>query len=73
MRGVSYWPGDKMSPPEILFGTNDGRLICLNAKTGKPIPGFGKEGELNLRIGVADNYPDAMYTVSSTPVIHKIW
>ena len=71
MRGVSYWPGDKLSPAEILFGTSDGRLICLNAKTGKPVPGFGKEGELNLKTGVADKYPDALYSVSSTPIIHR--
>lgn len=71
MRGVSYWPGDKASPAEIFFGTSDGRLICLNAKTGKPIPGFSKEGELNLKLGVADKYPDALYSVSSTPIIHK--
>ncbi len=71
MRGVSYWPGDKMSPSEILFGTSDGRLICLNAKTGQPVPGFAKEGELDLRPGVADKFPGAMYTVSSTPIVFK--
>jgi len=71
MRGVSYWPGDKLSPAEILFGTSDGRLICLNAKTGKPVPGFGIQGELNLKTGVADKYPDALYSVSSTPIIHR--
>lgn len=41
MRGVEYWPGDTSTPPEILFGTTDGKLVALNAKTGKPIPGLG--------------------------------
>src|ERR1700739_781964 len=26
-RGIAYWPGDKAYAPEILFGTNDGKLV----------------------------------------------
>ena len=59
-RGVSYWPGNANDAPRILFGTLDGRLIALNAKTGAPVPGFGTEGEVNLRRGVADNFSDAV-------------
>ena len=40
-RGVAYWPGDSREPPRILFGTGDGRLIALSARTGLPVPGFG--------------------------------
>ncbi|HLK22383.1 MAG TPA: pyrroloquinoline quinone-dependent dehydrogenase [Bryobacteraceae bacterium] len=70
-RGVAYWPGDKSTPPRILFGTLDARLIALNAKTGKPIPGFGKEGEVNLRAGVGDKFPDSIYGVTSPPAIYR--
>jgi len=70
-RGVSYWPGDKQTPPRILFGTGDGRLIALDAKTGAPAAGFGDNGVVNLRIGVADNYPRASYAVSSPPAIYR--
>ncbi len=35
MRGISYWPGDAQTAPRIIFGTNDGWLIFLDAKTGK--------------------------------------
>lgn len=70
-RGVAYWPGDKGTPPRILYGTLDGRLIALNAKTGKPIPGFGKEGEVNLRAGVGDQFPDSIYGVTSPPAIYR--
>src|ERR1700676_1107462 len=59
LRGVTYWQGDKDSPPEILAGTSDGRLIALNAKTGKLVPGFGKEGVVDLRPGVIDKFPNA--------------
>src|SRR5690349_17585690 len=71
MRGIAYWPGDKQLPPQIVFGTTDGWLISLNAKTGKPSPGFGSEGALNLRIGVADAFPDRAYGLSSPPAIYR--
>ena len=65
LRGVTYWAGDKDSPPQILAGTSDGRLIALNAKTGKLVPGFGNEGVVDLRPGVADKFPNA-------PVSHEL-
>jgi glucose dehydrogenase len=72
LRGVSYWPGDKQAPPRILFGTSDGRLTALDAKTGKPAPGFGDNGTVNLRIGVADNLPSTVaYSITSPPAIYK--
>ena len=38
-RGVEYWPGDKNTPPQIIFTANGG-LMSLDAKTGKPNPKF---------------------------------
>ncbi|MBV9265051.1 MAG: PQQ-binding-like beta-propeller repeat protein, partial [Acidobacteriaceae bacterium] len=70
-RGVSYWPGDKQSPAEVIFGTTDGRLIALNAKTGKPVPGFGNEGAVSMKDGVMNGYPNATYGLNSPPVIYK--
>jgi glucose dehydrogenase len=69
-RGVAYWPGDRQSPARILFGTLDGRLLALNAQTGEKIPGFGNEGEVNLKEGVADGFPDAIYAETSPPAIY---
>jgi glucose dehydrogenase len=71
LRGVSYWPGDNGTPPEILAGTSDGRLIALNAKTGKPAPGFADEGTLNLRAGVTEKFPNAPYHMSSPGLVYK--
>src|SRR4029077_4270476 len=48
-RGVSYWPGDGTSLPRILAGTSDGRLLALDAATGKPVASFGDGGSINLR------------------------
>jgi len=71
LRGVTYWQGDKDIPAEILLGTSDGRLIALNAKTGKPVPGFGNEGTVNLRIGVAEKFPDAPYHMGSPGALYR--
>ncbi len=72
LRGVSYWPGDKQTAARIVFGTSDGRLIALDAKTGKPSSNFGDNGTVNLRAGVADIWPGtAAYAVTSPPVIYK--
>src|SRR5579864_3860369 len=69
-RGVSFWTGDKQHPPRVILGTA-ARLIELDAKTGKPIPDFGDNGEVNLRAGVADDYPRAHYAITSPPTIYK--
>src|SRR5262245_50130352 len=51
-RGVAYWQSASGDDRRILYGTFDGRLIALNAKTGKPCPDFGTNGTTNLRLGV---------------------
>lgn len=70
-RGVSYWPGDKNTAARIFEGTSDGRLIALNASTGVPVPGFGDEGEIDLRKGFGDKFPGANYDVTSPPAIYR--
>ncbi len=70
-RGIAYWPGDGDLPPQIVFGTSDGWLISLNAKTGEAVPGFGEEGKVNLRPGVGEKFPDKRVALSSPPTIYK--
>jgi glucose dehydrogenase len=48
-RGVAYWPGDDSHPPRIVF-TVGRRLIALDAKTGAPDKGFGRDGEVDLGV-----------------------
>src|ERR1700733_11885354 len=48
-RGVAYWPGDKNSPPRIIFTTSR-KMMALSARSGKVDPGFGKEGEVALTV-----------------------
>ena len=69
-RGVSYWPGDSREPPRILFGTGDGRLIALAAKTGVPMPGFGDNGVVDLRAGITDK--SVSYTHLTLPTNREV-
>ena len=70
-RGVAYWQNTRGDDRRILFGTFDGRLIALDAKTGKRCRNFGEKGEINLRTGVADAFPNAEYAVTSPPTIYR--
>jgi len=70
-RGVAYWHGKSGDDGRILYGTFDGRLIALDAKTGKPCREFGKDGTVDLRAGIADAYPGAEYSVTSPPAIYQ--
>jgi quinoprotein glucose dehydrogenase len=70
-RGVAYWQSKTEGDGLILYGTFDGRLMALDAKTGKPRREFGKDGTVDLRAGVADAYPGAEYSVTSPPAIYQ--
>jgi glucose dehydrogenase len=68
-RGVTYWPGDASTPPRIFVGGSV--LIALDARTGQPVETFGSHGTVNVRAGVADGYPGALYSISSPPAVYK--
>src|SRR5205085_1769400 len=68
-RGVAYW--ENGSDRRILYGTYDARLIALDARTGKPYLDFGDNGAINLRVGAAEQFPDAVYAVTSPPAIFR--
>ena len=71
-RGIAYWPGTKNAPPTLFFGTEDGFLIGVNARTGKLVPGFAKEGELDLKPGMkGEGLENAPYGLNGAPAIYK--
>ncbi len=50
-RGSTIWEpadGNPHGRRKLFYGTLDGRLIGLDAQTGKPLAKFGKAGEVNL-------------------------
>lgn len=72
LRGVEYWPGDGKAAPEIVFGTRDGLLIALDAKTGKPVAGFGKNGLLDMKTPeILNGSPNASYGMTSPPIVYQ--
>src|SRR5262245_40694498 len=50
-RGLSYW-SDGKGDDRILYVTTGYRLIALDAKTGNRSPSFGKDGMVDLKVGV---------------------
>ena len=70
-RGVEYWPGDAALPPQIVFGSSDGKLFSLDARTGKTRDAFGENGIVNL------NTPEILQGLpgnnglSSPPVVYR--
>jgi quinoprotein glucose dehydrogenase len=62
-RGVAFWPAPPLSGTEggsggeacarrIFAATIDARLFALDAASGKPCAGFGKNGVVDLRAGL---------------------
>jgi quinoprotein glucose dehydrogenase len=71
LRGVEYWPGDGAHGAEVLFGTREGLLVALDAKTGKPVSSFGKEGVLDMRTPeVMNGFPRGI-GMTSPPIVYK--
>jgi quinoprotein glucose dehydrogenase len=48
-RGVAYWPGDGSLAPRILL-TAGARLVALDAATGQPATGFGRDGVVEILV-----------------------
>jgi membrane-bound PQQ-dependent dehydrogenase (glucose/quinate/shikimate family) len=74
-RGVAFWEGPAADENKFLrrifLGTLDGRLIALDATTGKPCSDFGTDGTVELRSGVADQWPQSEYGMSSPPAVYR--
>jgi len=55
-------------PRTIFLPVNDGRMIALNADSGKPCDSFGEHGTLNLQVGMGEHTP-GFYEPTSPPVV----
>jgi quinoprotein glucose dehydrogenase len=66
-RGVAYWRnGDD---ERIVILTAFAQMIALDARTGKPVPTFGKDGRIDLVEGLRRPIDRNYYTMTSPPVI----
>ena len=73
-RGVAYWrDGDDA---RVLWGTGDGYLVAVDARTGRPVTGFGDGGKVDLMEGLPravrgtrDHLNALTYSVQSPPIV----
>ena len=65
-RGVASWTDGRER--RILLNSR-WRLIALDAKTGKPIPSFGANGEVDLTAGLSRAIRKEHYTNTSPPLV----
>ena len=49
-RGLAYWAATNGTDKRIIYVTPGYRLMALDAKTGVPIPAFGKNGAVDLKL-----------------------
>jgi quinoprotein glucose dehydrogenase len=71
-RGVAYWSDAKpQGKRRILLGASDGRLISLDATSGRPDPAFGKDGVVDLRLGIEWDVSKINYGPTSAPAVFE--
>jgi quinoprotein glucose dehydrogenase len=74
-RGVAHWVDDRAADgaacrSRIFMGTNDARLIALDAKSGAPCADFGERGEVKIDIGKSLLWPGE-FQITSAPVVTR--
>ncbi|KQP37518.1 glucose/quinate/shikimate family membrane-bound PQQ-dependent dehydrogenase [Pseudorhodoferax sp. Leaf274] len=78
-RGLGYFDQDAEAPvataqpaavcrQRLFLPTLDARLIAIDAKTGKPCADFGKDGTVDLSVGMGD-IKFGWYQQTSTPLV----
>lgn len=81
-RGIGYFDATKaknvaepgkaldssVSPQRLFFPTGDGRLVAIDAHTGKPAANFGDNGVVDLKVGMGEVKP-GYYQQSSAPLV----
>jgi quinoprotein glucose dehydrogenase len=83
-RGVSYYDADNTvgfaaslqakksssteCPRKVILPVNDGRIVAVNAETGKACSDFGHNGEVDLQKDMPFPYPGG-YIPTSPPVV----
>ena len=74
-RGVAYWLDSQAAEgaacrSRIFMGTNDVRVIALDAKTGIPCADFGDNGQVKIDIGKELLWPGE-FQITSAPVVSR--
>jgi quinoprotein glucose dehydrogenase len=72
-RGVVYWEAEKSDPKldaldekQRILVTAGSYLFAINARTGKPIQSFGRDGKVDLHLGLPEHFA-GVPVVATTP------
>jgi quinoprotein glucose dehydrogenase len=65
-RGINYWESKDGSDRRLLF-SQDNQLQAIDARTGRSIETFGKNGKVDLREGLGRNAQGIVLVQSTTP------
>ncbi|MGI8962553.1 MAG: PQQ-binding-like beta-propeller repeat protein [Bryobacteraceae bacterium] len=65
-RGINYWESKGRSERRLFFASNN-FLQAIDARTGKPILSFGKNGSVDLRQGLGRDPSTISLVQSTTP------
>jgi glucose dehydrogenase len=68
-RGVAFWPGNGNISPRLLSAAGDGRMVAIDAKTGRVATGFGNGGFVDLRQGIRGD-ADGPFMLITPPVVY---
>ena len=70
-RGLEFWKGDGATPAQVVFGSSDGKLYSVDARSGKPNPAFGDNGIVNLNTDAIMRGLPGRNGLTSPPVVYK--
>lgn len=69
-RGVAAWREPRGGRPYIFMNSRD-RLYKLDARSGKPVDGFGDHGHIDLLEGLQWPVDPKRYTNTSPPLVYR--
>lgn len=73
-RGLAYWDGPRRARsgtggPRLFLATSTSYLISLDPATGKPDPKFGKDGRVDLTLGLRRPVDRKQVSHTSPPIV----
>lgn len=70
-RGVAYWASTDGAERRVIYVTPGYRMLALDASTGVPVPSFGKNGAVDLKLEADQEVdPDTSELgLNSTPLV----
>ncbi len=69
LRGLAYWKATGSLHSRVFAGNGVFVSVKIRCTSGKPAPGFGNEGRVDLKQGVLGDLTDGRYALESPPAV----